>query len=606
MKKIIKLMSAVLAMIFVLQSTIIAGASLKSTSAYTGSTYTHQTRFDELERFEGIDVSEHNGNVDFAKVKKAGIDFVFVRVGWTGYTRSKHSLNYDKRYVDNIKNALKNGLGVGVYWYSQALTEAEARAEANMLTKVLGDYNITLPVVMDYEFAGVDNGRLDYAWRNKQINKAKMTANALAFLDVVNKAGYDGCLYACKSFLTTQLDASQISQSYKIWLAHYTTNTDYTGDFEFWQYSSSGRLATIGTNKFDVNFWYYDNKAVKIEDYIYTGKPITPQPVIMADDVALVEGTDYELSYKNNTNVGTGQITATGINDYEGQQWLYKFRIKPDRVNNLKLDKSRTTESISVKWSSVVGATSYKIYVKNNTQGTSFTRTSTSASAVIDGLTTANSYTIKVRAIRNGYYGDYSAALTAHTVPTKVTGLKTSARTTSTVTLSWDKKVGASGYKIYLYYPSKNQTQLVGTVNGQNTTSFKISNRKQGVVYYYKVAAFVRDSGIGDRIGYLSSHIGTTAKPNTQKITSISSPSKKKLKLSWNGTSCSGYQVQWSTYKNFSNNYKSVFVGGKTKSTTLSTYYSKKRYYVRVRAYKTVNNTKIYGSWSSAKYIKVK
>ena len=94
MKKIIKLMSAVLAMIFVLQSTIIAGASLKSTSAYTGSTYTHQTRFDELERFEGIDVSEHNGVVDFAKVKKAGIDFVFVRVGWTGYTRSKHSLNY--------------------------------------------------------------------------------------------------------------------------------------------------------------------------------------------------------------------------------------------------------------------------------------------------------------------------------------------------------------------------------------------------------------------------------------------------------------------------------------------------------------------------------
>ncbi|MCM1114153.1 MAG: fibronectin type III domain-containing protein [Clostridium sp.] len=601
MKKVIKLFSVILAVLLVFQSTIAANASTTSVSAYTGRTYTHQTRFDKLEKLNGIDVSEHNGSIDFKKIKAAGIDFVFVRVGWTGYTRSKHSLNYDDYYKQNITNAINAGLSVGVYWYSQALTEKEAVAEAKKLTEVIGNYNITLPVVMDYEFADTSGGRLDYAWKNAEINKTQMTANALAFLDEINKAGYTGCLYANASFLTTQLNASQISENYKIWLAHYTTNTNYSGEYEFWQYSSSGKIAG---KTYDVNYWYIPDESNYLENYIYTGKKITPSPIITDEDTILTENEDYTLRYNNNTNLGTATITATGMNDYEGKSWTYKFKIVLDRVTNLKLDKSRTTESISIKWNAVKGASSYYIYVNNNTQGTSFTKTTTKTSIILNNLTPSNQYSIKVRAVKGNSYGEYSAVLKAHTVPDKVTGLKTSSRTTSTVTLSWDKKKGASGYKIYLYYPSKKEAVLVGTVKGVNNTSFKISNRKQGTVYYYKVAAYVSDSGISDRTGYKSSQHATTAKPNTPTVSTLSTPSKKKMKLSWKGTTCTGYQVQWSTTNKFTSNYKSVYT--KSKSTTISTAQSKKKYYVRVRAYKTVDGKKIYGAWSKTKSIKVK
>ena len=142
------------------------------------------------------------------RVKADGIDFVYVRVGYTGYTKSKLSLNLDPYYQTNITNALAAGLQVGVYWYSQAVNESEASQEANMLLNAIAGYNVTLPVVDDYEFAGVDSGRLDSA----NLSKDQMTANSLAFLNAVAQRGYVPCLYANKSFLENRVNASQIAQ----------------------------------------------------------------------------------------------------------------------------------------------------------------------------------------------------------------------------------------------------------------------------------------------------------------------------------------------------------------------------------------------------------
>ncbi len=114
MKKIIKIFSAILAVIMVLSSTSVAFAYTQTYSKYDDKTYTHNTRFDALPKVIGIDVSEHNKTIDFNKVKADGIDFVYVRVGYTGYTKSKLSLNYDPYYQTNIANALAAGLQVGL------------------------------------------------------------------------------------------------------------------------------------------------------------------------------------------------------------------------------------------------------------------------------------------------------------------------------------------------------------------------------------------------------------------------------------------------------------------------------------------------------------
>ena len=252
MKKIIKIFSTILAVIMVLSSTSVAFAYTQTYSKYDDKTYTHNTRFDALPKVIGIDVSAHNKTIDFNKVKADGIDFVYVRVGYTGYTKSKLSLNYDPYYQTNIANALAAGLQVGVYWYSQAVNESEASQEANMLLNAIAGYNVTLPVVDDYEFAGVgDSGRLDSA----NLSKDQMTANSLAFLNTVAQRGYVPCLYANKSFLENRVNASQIAQVAKIWLAHYNTVTGYAGDYEYWQFTSSGKVDGI-SGRVDMNVWY--------------------------------------------------------------------------------------------------------------------------------------------------------------------------------------------------------------------------------------------------------------------------------------------------------------------------------------------------------------
>ncbi len=116
MKKFIKIICTILAVIMVLETSFTAFASTNTVCKYDDNkTYIHNTKFDSFAKINGIDVSEHNKTIDFNAVKADGIDFVYVRVGYTGYTKSKFSLNYDPYYVSNITNALAAGHQVGVY-----------------------------------------------------------------------------------------------------------------------------------------------------------------------------------------------------------------------------------------------------------------------------------------------------------------------------------------------------------------------------------------------------------------------------------------------------------------------------------------------------------
>ena len=156
----------ILAVIMAFSFPISAAALTTSTSPYTNKTYTHSSAFDGYDRHDGIDVSAHNGDqINWQSVKADGIEYAVIRAGFTGYTKSRHSINADTQAVTNIKNAQAAGLPVGVYWFSQALNESEARAEAQKTLEIISGYDLQLPVFFDYEFYGVAEGRLDSAWR---------------------------------------------------------------------------------------------------------------------------------------------------------------------------------------------------------------------------------------------------------------------------------------------------------------------------------------------------------------------------------------------------------------------------------------------------------
>lgn len=433
MKKSIKILSVFLAVIMAFASTSVAFASTKFYSKYDKKTYTHNTKFDTFNKVVGIDVSMHNKTVDFNKVKADGIDFVYVRVGYTGYTKKKLSLNYDPNYQENITNALAAGLRVGVYWYSQALNEEEALQEANMLLNVIGSYNITMPVVYDYEFAGVgEDGRLDSA----NLSKAQMTANSLAFLNKVSQMGYTPCFYANYSFLKNRVNASQISSIAKIWLAHYNTSTDYPGDYEYWQYTSDGRVNGI-SGRVDMNVWYQGAQSA------VPTVPVTPNVT---------------------------QPTAK-------------------KVTGVKL-KAKTNTTLTFSWASQAYAEYYNIYKYDSKKG-KYVKVGTTAGNVntfkVTGLTEGSYFRFKITAVVGGNEGARSEPYKVVTNPRKVQTKLAKSTKKRKITFKWKKTTG-TGYQ-YQWSTSKNFKKNYLTKTTKKT-SVTISTSKSRKTYYVRVRAY--------------------------------------------------------------------------------------------------------------------
>ncbi|MCH5343122.1 MAG: hypothetical protein J1E64_03710, partial [Acetatifactor sp.] len=191
----------------------------------------------------GIDVSKHNGSIDWNAVKNSGVSYVIIRCGYRGSTEG--ALIEDPKYVTNIKGATAAGLKVGVYFFTQAVNEVEAVEEASMVLNQISGYRISYPVFLDVESSG---GRAD------KIDSATRTAVCKAFCATIKNAGYTSGIYANKTWLNTKLDPSALS-AYKIWLAQYAATPSYTGRYDLWQYKSTGRISGISTDV-DMNISY--------------------------------------------------------------------------------------------------------------------------------------------------------------------------------------------------------------------------------------------------------------------------------------------------------------------------------------------------------------
>ena len=224
-------------------------------SPYTGSTYSVPVSSLTL----GVDVSRHNGSIDWKKAANSGVQFAIIRVAYRGY--SYGTLNEDSRFRENIAGAQAAGIKVGVYIYSQATTKKEAEEEAAYLLKRIGGYDLELPVVLDYEFYKPHEGILAEAYDSGKLNKESATDVCLAFCNYVNERGYSPMVYANASMLTNYLNYERLHAKTDIWLAKYSTTPRYSGrsfkDVEFWQYTSSGTVNGISGSA-DCNFGFSD------------------------------------------------------------------------------------------------------------------------------------------------------------------------------------------------------------------------------------------------------------------------------------------------------------------------------------------------------------
>ncbi len=178
----------------------------------------------------GIDISEHNDEIDFNKVKESGIEFVFIRIGWRGY--SQGGVFVDQLFEDYYNGAKEAGLKVGVYFFSQAINQDEAKQEADFVLETLNGRSLDLPVVYDFETIDYDDARTD------NLSKQQVTSNAVTFLKTVSKQ-YDGMLYANLDLLENKYE-NTILNSYPLWYAQYYKEPETLKDFKIWQYSESG------------------------------------------------------------------------------------------------------------------------------------------------------------------------------------------------------------------------------------------------------------------------------------------------------------------------------------------------------------------------------
>ena len=221
----------------------------KSSTTSSGSAST-KTLFSEVvdahksENTEiGIDISKWQGDVDFNALKDAGVEFVIIRVGTSSGINGENLV--DSKFVQNIKGANAAGIPVGVYFYSYANSIDRARNDALWVLEQIKDYEVDLPIAFDWE---------NWSFYNEfNLSFFGLYSMAGSFIETVRDNGYEGMLYSSKNYL----EDIWFKGDYPVWLAHYTTKTNYEGEYDFWQLCNNGRVAGINGDV-DINVRFID------------------------------------------------------------------------------------------------------------------------------------------------------------------------------------------------------------------------------------------------------------------------------------------------------------------------------------------------------------
>lgn len=268
--------------------------------------FSHDSHYSSYTLQKGIDVSAFQGSVDWAAVKRDGADFAVIRVG--GRYAGSGKFYSDSRMEQNFKGAIGQGIATGAYFFSQAITEQEAREEAAEAIRLLGDWArlLKLPIYIDMEYFQ-DAGRL----YNAQLSAEEHTKIALAFCKAIEDAGYKAGVYV--GLCTFPINATAITDAgYEIWHAQWNSRVTVSPVYTMWQFSSTGSVSGI-LGAVDLNFRYVaPAQNGESSNGTTTGTTTGGETVSFSD----VSSTSWYYSSVNYV-VENGLFNGTGQNKFE-------------------------------------------------------------------------------------------------------------------------------------------------------------------------------------------------------------------------------------------------------------------------------------------------
>lgn len=638
------------------------GKSPYSGVAYT-SYYHNKDKFDGDVILNGVDVSvyQSGSKSNWTKARNNGVDFAILRVTATGYGSAGNKFE-DTAFASHYKNAKAAGVMVGVYVFSQAITEAEARAEVDYAVKRLkalgiGPKDLDLPLYMDYEFAGGSSGRMTIAQKNGKFSKAKATSCAKAFCEQVRSYGYEPGIYANLNFLNNTIDGATLGKSYRIWTAQYYNKAEFTGPYDTWQYSSAAKIDGLynGDGKktsVDVNFWYLDPDRKGVEGstsdianctitgattVLYTGSAVKPKLTLKMGEITLKEGTDYRIGYAGNIKVGTAYAYIKGLGSYSGSK-LVPFTIT-DKIPDPQDEEGEPVENLGianfVKEIEVTGSetegseepaetettTVPLISLNTDAEAAGYTIGEEDLNGVISGTTvkavkaavqldeSCSDYSIHVISKTGKELDDSLVLKTGNLVDIQ----DASGERVASLRIVTDGKAEITLSNTAYTYNGKVRKPSVTVKFGELTVAEAATAGNDYIGLSYSSGCKIPGTytvtvkGKGCFEGTYTAKYSIKVAPTTMR--SVKTAGKRAFKAYWtkkSSTYITGYQLQYSRHSDMSKDLKKTIGSYKTTSTTITKRYSGYKYYVRVRTYKTISGKKYYSAWSDKKTVEVK
>ncbi len=338
-----------------------------------------------------------------------------------------------------------------------------------------------------------------------------------------------------------------------------------------------------------------------ISDKTYTGSAIKPAVTVKLGGKTLKSGTDYTVKYSANVNVGTAKIVITGKGAYKGSKTV-TFKIVPKAVTGLKTT-GRSASSLKISWTKAASVNGYTVQIYKGGKWTTAAtlKSASTVTCTVNGLSAGTGYQLRVQAYKTVSGKNYYSAaktITAYTSPAAISSFTLASRGDKSLKLSWKKVASAGGYLLEQYKSGKWAT--VANIKKNSTVSYTVSGLKQATQYKFRIRAY-KSTSDGTLYSAVKSLTGYTA-PSKVSGFKLAARGAGSLKFSWSkNSSANGYLIErakggkWTTVANISKNSTvSYTVKG------LSPVTSEK---FRIRAYKTVGNTKIYSAVVSGTYV---
>ena len=485
----------------------------------------------------GIDVSHHQGTIDWQAVKNAGIDFAIVRLGYGDDLTNQD----DRQWHANVAACERLGIPYGVYLYSYAVTSEMAASEAAHALRLLQGHRPQLPVYYDLE-------------ENRQlvVGNSGLAELARIFCTTMEAAGYKAGVYASLNWWQYYL-TDPIFENWSRWVAEWRSSCSYTGRYEMWQYTDNGRIAGI-SGAVDMNYWYGNDWQIAV-----------PQPTGLAawgttqgNEIQwnAVAGASHYRVYRKEAGGSwrmLADVTSTGYLDTKavsGTQYYYSVAAAKrenganrwsvyDTIGAAAMYVARPTglrasqsgAKIDVSWNAVAGASHYRVYRKEAGGNWRMLADVTSTSYADTNVKSGVQYQYSVAAAKKTSTGNVWSGYDTTGVSAVYVAMPTDIKVSqdnNRVTVNWSKVAGATHYRVYRKEANGNW-RMLGDVTSNSYTDASV---KSGVQYSYTVSAAKKIGGVNYWSGYNTTGVSLLhiAVPAQVKV----SQDNNRVTVSWN------------------------------------------------------------------------